>query len=83
MSTPNESIIAIPMDVADPAELRKFLVNLILKLDELFGFRGDDPAVTSDGIAVTSDGIIAFVDESIAALKYPAAIESILVQTSM
>jgi hypothetical protein len=50
MST-NETLIAIPLDVNEPQELRKFLVKLIVALDVLLGLRGADTgAVTIQGL---------------------------------
>ena len=49
MPTNNETIIAIPLGVTTPDELRKFLVKLVVALDVLVGFRGGEtPLVTKD-----------------------------------
>ncbi len=47
MPANNETIIAIPLGVTNPKELRIFLVTLIVSLDILVGFRGGEtPLVT-------------------------------------
>ena len=61
MPTNNETIIAIPLGVTNPEELRIFLVTLVVSLDILVGFRGGDtPLVTKD-----------FLEEEIAKLTRP------------
>jgi len=47
MPTNNETIIAVPLGVTNPEELRTFLVKLIVSLDILVGLRGGEtPLVT-------------------------------------
>ena len=66
---PNESLIAVPLDISNDKELRQFLVQLVLKLDELFGYRGDNPATTINSLSGVSETITTYVDESVSALK--------------
>jgi hypothetical protein len=42
----NETIVAVPTNVEQQGELRKFLVRLVEKLDIVFGYRGNDPYVS-------------------------------------
>ena len=64
MPTNNETIIAIPLGVTNPAELRTFLVKLIVSLDVLVGLRGGEtPLVTKD-----------FLEEELAKLVIPTVI---------
>jgi len=47
MPTNNQTIIAIPLGVTNPEELRIFLVKLVVALDVLVGLRGGEtPLVT-------------------------------------
>lgn len=41
----NESIVAIPPNVEEPLVLKRFLQRLIEELDQVLGFRGDNPLV--------------------------------------
>lgn len=43
---PNETIAAVPANVAEPVTLKRFLDRLIEKLDIVLGFRGDDGYIT-------------------------------------
>ena len=45
---PNETLIAVPIKLDNPRELRLFLAKLVEKLDVVLGYRGDSGYVTSD-----------------------------------
>jgi hypothetical protein len=47
---PNETIAAVPANVAEPVTLKRFLDRLIEKLDIVLGFRGDDGYITSNDL---------------------------------
>ena len=38
----NQTLIAVPADVTNEAELRQFLVRLVIELDKVIGYRGSD-----------------------------------------
>lgn len=42
----NESLIQVPLELAEPLQLRKFLLQLVERLDVVLGFRGQDSYVT-------------------------------------
>ena len=52
MPTNNQTLIAIPLDVTNDEELRIFLSKLVIALDLIIGFRGDEsPFVTKVSLA--------------------------------
>ena len=57
MST-NETLMAVPLNVEEAGETRKFLVKLIEKVDVILGYRGSDPYVSSSGLtSITQSGL--------------------------
>lgn len=50
----NETIIAVPITLDQPGQVRQFLVRLVEKLDIVLGYRGDDPYVTSSQLQSVS-----------------------------
>lgn len=44
---PDQTLIAIPPDVTNKAQLRQFLVALIVELDKIRGFRGSTESIAS------------------------------------
>lgn len=38
----NETLMSVPNNVTDPQQLRLFLTNLIIRLDIVIGYRGED-----------------------------------------
>jgi hypothetical protein len=44
---PNQTLIAIPLDITNPLATRQFLVKLVEKLDIVFGFRGGNSYVST------------------------------------
>lgn len=61
MPANNETIIAIPLGVTNPQELRTFLIKLVVALDVLVGLRGGEtPLVTKE-----------FLEEELAKLVVP------------
>lgn len=72
----NESIVAIPPNVEEPLVLKRFLQRLIEELDQVLGFRGDNPLVrqselTSATTSVTNQAqtTLAGVAELLATLE--------------
>jgi len=53
----NESLVAIPPDVAEPEVLRRFLLRLVEELDSVLGFRGNDSLVRQSDLSQTSEGL--------------------------
>jgi len=48
----NETLVALPLNISNEAELRIFLVKLMVALDSILGLRGDDtPLVTKEFLA--------------------------------
>lgn len=54
---PNESLIAVPVDVAEPFVLKRFLTRLIEELDIVLGYRGGDPYLRSSDIKSVEQGL--------------------------
>jgi hypothetical protein len=54
----NESIIAVPVDVAEPKVLKRFLTRLIEELDLVLGFRGGDPYVSQSDLVGASTSLL-------------------------
>lgn len=68
----NESIIALPPNIEDTQVLKRFLQNLIVKLDEVLGYRGDDASIrASDLLSVTESTGVTFtsITEQLVALQ--------------
>jgi len=42
----NETLIQVPSELTEPLQLRKFLLQLVERLDIILGFRGQDPYIT-------------------------------------
>ena len=53
----NESIIALPPNVEEPQVLKRFLQNLIIALDEVLGYRGDNASVRASDLASVTTSI--------------------------
>ncbi len=68
---PNETLIAIPMNVAEPDNLIRFLRSLIEELDLILGLRGNDPYVKESQLTTATDtgSITSNVAAIIAALE--------------
>jgi len=49
----NNTFIAVPRNVSDPEELRRFLATLIQQLDTAFGLRGTEKFVTEATVAAS------------------------------
>jgi len=51
----SQTIIAIPSDISDIAQLRQFLVRLVIELDIVIGYRGSN----SDSLQSLADRVTA------------------------
>tara|TARA_R110000851_G_scaffold14313_5_gene48499 strand:+ start:10146 stop:10532 length:387 start_codon:yes stop_codon:yes gene_type:complete len=63
----NESIAAVPNDVADPQVLRSFLLRLIEELDLVLGFRGNDGLVRQSELTNAEQSITQVTGTTLAA----------------
>lgn len=51
----NESLIQVPAEFSEPLQLRKFLLQLVERLDIVLGFRGQDPYVTKTDLQSSAE----------------------------
>lgn len=51
----NETLIQVPAELAEPLQLRKFLLQLIERLDIVLGFRGQDPYLTKTDLQSSAE----------------------------
>ena len=65
---PNETLVNIPIDVAEPTSLRKFLTKLIEELDLVLGLRGGDKYVAESAL-IGSDLTLVSLATGITALE--------------
>lgn len=64
----NESMVAVPLNVEEAGETRKFLLRLVEKLDIVFGYRGNDPFVTVSQLNSTTEGGLTQLEKTILAV---------------
>ncbi|RKY53161.1 MAG: hypothetical protein DRP93_07020 [Candidatus Neomarinimicrobiota bacterium] len=65
---PNESIIAVPIDVAEPVQLRRFINKLVEELDLVLGYRGQNKYVASSDL-IGADLTLATLASGLASLE--------------
>lgn len=53
----NETLIQVPNSLDEPIQLRKFLLQLIEKLDIILGYRGQDPYLKNTDLGTTENTI--------------------------
>lgn len=74
---PNQTIIAVPVDVAEPQVLKRFLTRLIEELDLVLGFRGEDPYVSQSDLSGIRDTATTIVDLARAATANASSIAEV------
>lgn len=62
----NSTFISVPLNVDDPVTLRRFLETLVLKLDEAFGNRGNEPFATESSFNAATDSVTQAINDLIA-----------------
>ena len=60
----NSTKLQVPVNVADPIVLRRFLGSLVQQLDIVFGHRGNTPYVSSADLSATSNDLLAALSET-------------------
>ncbi len=61
----NESIIAVPVGVEQPGQLRQFLVRLVEQIDLVIGRRGGDPYVPESQLNSTTLAGLSALEQTI------------------
>lgn len=61
----NESIIAVPVGVEQPGQLRQFLVRLVEQIDIVIGRRGGDPYVPESKLNSTTLAGLSTLEQTI------------------
>ncbi len=51
----NETLIQVPAEITEPLQLRKFLLQLVERLDTILGFRGQDPYITQTDLQSSAE----------------------------
>src|SRR6188768_961348 len=51
----NETLIQVPSTLEEPLALRKFLLQLVEKLDIILGYRGQDPYLKNTDLQLTTE----------------------------
>ena len=59
---PNQTIAAVPVDLADPTVLKRFLIHLIEQLDIVLGYRGTTEYVSTAQLATAELTLVRLAD---------------------